>query len=117
MPASNLTLTVTGDYSESNDEDVADQLLAVNATTANNNANLRAVTNAYTVPGGPTFAYDSRFVTGNPYTTYATYGDPTQAGSNIPGSAFYNGSLTRGGLRYPGDQSDQELWRLCETRL
>jgi iron complex outermembrane recepter protein len=103
MPLPDLQIFVTGDWSEDNSENVADQLLAVNATTANANANLRSVANAYTAPGGPTFAYDSRFITGNPFTTYATYGDPTAAGTVVPGSSFYNGSVLRGGLRYPAN--------------
>ncbi len=117
VPAANLSVTVTGDYMASNDENVAEQLIAVNATTANNNANLRAVTGAYTVAGGPTFAYDSRFVTGNPFTTYATFGDPTPAGATIPGSTFYNGAVDARRIALSGDQSDQELRGVRQGRL
>jgi iron complex outermembrane receptor protein len=98
-PTSRLKITFGGDWTQDNSESVADQLIAVNATTANNNANLKAVANAFTAPGGPAFAYDSRFVTGNPYTTYATRNDPIAAGAVIPGSTFYNGSVVRGGQR------------------
>ncbi len=98
--APRVKFTLTGDWSNDQSENAADQLVAVNPTTANANANLRAITAQYTVPGGPAFAYDSRFVTGNPYTTYATYGDPNPAGAVIPGSTFYNGSVLRGGFRY-----------------
>ncbi len=110
QPTEKLRVTLSGDWSQENSENVADQLLAVNATTAAGNANLKAITAAYTVPGGPTFAYDNRFVTGSPWTTYATYGDPIAAGTVIPGSSFYNGSILRGGLRYPSATSPTLNW-------
>jgi iron complex outermembrane receptor protein len=99
-PSDRFSLTISGDYTRDESENTADQLIAVNATTANANANLRNIAAQYTAPGGPTFAYDERFVTGDPYTTYATYGDPTPAGAVVPGTTFYNGSVLRGGLRY-----------------
>jgi iron complex outermembrane receptor protein len=95
-----LKITLTGDWSQDNSTGVADRLIAVNATTAFNNASLRNIANTWTTPGGPTFAYDSRFVTGDKYTTYATYGDPIAAGTVIAGAPFYNGTPTRGGFRY-----------------
>ena len=58
-------------------ENQADTLLAVNATTANGNTNLRNIANQYTVAGGPAFAYDSRFLTGSRFSTFAPFGDPT----------------------------------------
>jgi iron complex outermembrane receptor protein len=102
-PTSKLRVTLIGDWTQDNSENVADQLIAVNATTAAGNSNLRAITASYSVPGQTPFAYDSRFVTGNPFTTYNTYGDPIQAGTVIPGSSFYNGSNLRGGFRYPAN--------------
>ncbi len=101
QPNPKLKITVGGDWSRDNSEDVADQLLAVDSVRAAGNANLKAIGNFFSVPGQTPFAYDSRFVTGNPYTTYATYGDPLAAGTIVPGSSFYNGSVLRGGLRYP----------------
>ena len=98
--APRLSVTLTGDWTKDESENQADTLLAVNATTANGNTNLRNIANAYTVPGGPTFAYDNRFVTGDSYSTYATFGDPTPAGAVVPGTTFYNGSVLRGGFRY-----------------
>ena len=99
-PSDRVSVTFTGDWTSDESENQADTLLAVNDTVSNGNANLRNIANQYTVPGGPTFAYDSRFLTGDRYSTYATFGDPTSAGAVVPGSTFYNGSVLRGGFRY-----------------
>ena len=100
-PTSRLKITFGGDWTQDNSEDAADQLLAINTTTASGNANLSAIANSFTPAGGTPFAYDSRFITGSPYKTFSTYGDPISAGTVIPGSTFYNGSVLRGGLRNP----------------
>jgi len=100
-PASNMSLTVTADYLDDQSDLPADTLISVNSTTANNNANTRALYDRWTAPGGPVFAFDNRFVTGNPYTTYATYSDPVPAGATVPGNSFYNGSPFRGGISNP----------------
>ena len=90
-PAPNVKIIVEGDYTKDTSSVQADSLIAVDTTTAKSNSNLNAVTNLYNI------AFDSRFLTGDPYTTYATYSDPVQAGAVVPGSTFYNGSPTRGG--------------------
>jgi iron complex outermembrane receptor protein len=100
QPSDKLKVTLSGDWLQDNSENVADQLLAVNAATAAGNSNLKAITASYTAPGGTPFAYDSRFVTGNPFTTFNTFGDPIAAGQVIPGSSYYNGGILRGGFRY-----------------
>ena len=93
-----LAITISGDYTKDESENQADQIISINESTANANANLQAIVALY----GPGFNYDERFITGNPYQTYATYGDPIPAGTVVPGTTFYNGSLLRGGLRYQG---------------
>ncbi|MEH3105803.1 MAG: TonB-dependent receptor [Sphingomonas fennica] len=98
-PGPDVSLTISADYVRDNSDAPADSLLSINPATANTNANLRSLFNRYTAPGGPTFFYDSRFLTGNPYTTYATFADPVPAGTAIPGNSFYNGSNFRGGIR------------------
>lgn len=103
QPLDNVSLTVIGDYTRDRSENPADQLMAVTGPGANN---LRAQSNYFGVP------YDSRFVTGDPFTTYASYTDPVGAGVAIPAyaagaaypgspatpaSTFHNGSPNRGG--------------------
>ncbi len=66
-PASNISLTLIGDYTRDRSENPADQLLAVNGPGG---TNLQAEATRFGI------AYDSRFVTGDPFTTYATYTDP-----------------------------------------
>ncbi|MEJ1962055.1 MAG: TonB-dependent receptor [Gammaproteobacteria bacterium] len=98
-----LRFTISGDWLQDDSENQADQLIAVNPATAAARSNIAAVTARYSIPGQTPFAYDNRFVTGNPYTTYATFGDPIPAGVPIPdGTAnpYYNGTVLRGGLRY-----------------
>jgi iron complex outermembrane receptor protein len=102
-PLDNVSLTLIGDYTRDRSENPADQLMVVTGPGANN---LRAQSNYFGVP------YDSRFVTGDPFTTYATYTDPVGAGVAIPAyaanaaypgspatpaSTFHNGSPNRGG--------------------
>lgn len=102
-PVDNVSLTVIGDYTRDRSENPADQLMVVTGPGANN---LKAQANYFGV------AYDSRFVTGDPFTTYATYTDPVGAGVAIPAyaagaaypgspatpaSTFHNGSSKRGG--------------------
>nr|WP_250890481.1 TonB-dependent receptor [Sphingobium nicotianae] len=102
-PVDNVSLTLIGDYTRDRSENPADQLVAV---TGPGGANLQAESNYFGVP------YDSRFVTGDPFTTYATYSDPVGAGVAIPAyaagaaypgspataaSTFHNGRSNRGG--------------------
>ncbi len=88
-PASNVRLTVTGEYIRDTSENPADTTLSLNPAlnTPNENASF-AYYNA---------AYDSRFITGDPYSTYETYNDPIGAGTVIPGHSYYNGMPTHGG--------------------
>jgi iron complex outermembrane receptor protein len=104
-PADNFSLSVIADYSESNDDVAADSILSVDRTkvTAAGLANLDLMYARFSVPGQPVFRFDERFLTGNPYTTYATFRDPIPAGTLIPGQTYYNGSLFRGGLDHGRD--------------
>jgi iron complex outermembrane receptor protein len=102
-PVDDVSLTLNGDYIRDRSENPADQLMAVTGPGA---TNLQAQSNYFGVP------YDSRFVTGDPFTTYATYTDPVGSGVAIPAyaagaaypgspatpaSTFHNGSPNRGG--------------------
>jgi len=107
-PAANVRLTITGDYTRDRSPNPADQLITV---TGPGGANLQAEANYFGV------AYDKRFVTGNPYTAYATYSDPVGSGVVIPAfaanaaypgspataaSTFHNGfGPQRGGAQFP----------------
>ncbi len=104
QPQDNVKLTLNADYTRDRSENPADQLLAV---TGPGGANLQKQANAFGV------VYDSRFVTNNPFTSYATYSDPTGAGVIVPGivgstnpalttpSTFHNGRSNRGGAVFP----------------
>jgi iron complex outermembrane receptor protein len=98
-PASNLEVSLIGDYSNDRSSVQADHLISVDASRSGTRPGLAAQQAVFTPPGGPAFAYDERFVTGDPYSTYATYRDPLPAGTLLPGT-FYNGSLTRGGIGF-----------------
>jgi iron complex outermembrane receptor protein len=89
-PTSDITLTLSGDHIWDDSENPADS--TVDLIPANVTANI-ATQAAY---WGLT--YDTRFLTGDPFTTYASYVDRIQPGQVIPGNTFYNGRLTRGGL-------------------
>jgi iron complex outermembrane recepter protein len=102
-PASSLRLTLTGDYVHDLSENTADTAVALNPTLVNNN--LRTAAGSFGV------VVDNRFLTGNPFTTYANYNDPIAAGTVIPGNSYYNGTLvngrpTRGGYQVPPHQDD-----------
>jgi len=91
-----VRVTVTGDYIRDTSENAADSIVSIlpNVVTAN----------AKSAAAYFGVAYDSRFVTGNPYTTYASYNDPITAGTVIPGNTYYNGfkvngTSVRGGTR------------------
>ncbi len=100
-PVPELHISVTGDYTDDKSENQADTLVNVNNTVGASRANINAIGDYYSVAGQPPVRYDSRFVTGDPYTTFATYGDPIGTGQALPGSSFHNGNVLRGGLRYP----------------
>ncbi|MBN8829645.1 MAG: TonB-dependent receptor [Sphingomonadales bacterium] len=105
-PVDNVSLTLIGDYTRDRSENPADQLMVVTSPGGNN---LQAQANYFGV------RYDSRFVTGDPFTTYATYTDPVGAGVAIPAyaagaayagspatpaSTFHNGRSNRGGAAF-----------------
>ncbi|USQ98052.1 hypothetical protein [Caulobacter sp. RL271] len=90
-PNDRVRLTVSADYTHDQSENPADQLLSV---TGPGSTNLQAEAGYFGI------AYDSRFVTGNPFTTYATYTDPVGSGVVIPGSTFHNGLVNRGGAKF-----------------
>ena len=112
-PVDNISLTTSGDFTRDRSGNPADQLMAVTGPGA---ANLQAQSNYFGVP------YDSRFVTGDPFTSYATYTDPVGAGVAIPAyaagaayvgspatpaSTFHNGRSNRGGAASsPGSRLD-----------
>ncbi len=81
-PSDNVRLTLNADYTHDTSENPADQLLAVTGPGA---ANLQSEAAKFGV------AYDARFLTGNRFTTYASYQDPVGSGVVIPGNTFYNG--------------------------
>ncbi len=95
--ADNLRVTVSGDYTHDTSENAADSIVSILGNVVTPNAKSAAALFGV--------AYDSRFVTGDPYTTYATYNDPITAGTVIPGNTFYNGfkvngTSVRGGSRF-----------------
>jgi iron complex outermembrane receptor protein len=96
-PAAGIKITLTGDYTRDTSENAADTIVSIIpgrvSSTVASAANLFGV------------AYDARFVTGSPYSTYASYSDPIAAGTVIPGNGFYNGLkingiAMRGGARF-----------------
>ncbi|MBO9604188.1 MAG: TonB-dependent receptor [Novosphingobium sp.] len=98
-PTADVTLTVTGDYLRDLSENPADSVVDIDPTRASSNMKSQAAYFGVTI--------DDRFVTGDPYTTYATYTDRIAACTVIPGNTYYNGSVnengecTRGGYALP----------------
>jgi len=92
-PADNVRLTITGDYIRDESDNAADTTLSLN--TALNTPNENRSFAYYGV------AYDNRFITGDPYTTYENYNDPIGAGTTIPGHTYYTGRSTHGGHTLP----------------
>jgi iron complex outermembrane receptor protein len=90
-PASNVRLTLTADYTQDMSENPADHTLDIDPAQVS--AQNRLTFQYYGVE------YDRRFLTGDPFSTYETWSDPTKAGTVIPGSTYYNGRITRGGYR------------------
>jgi iron complex outermembrane receptor protein len=92
-----VRITVSGDYIRDTSENAADSIVSILDNVVTPNA--RSAAAFFGV------AYDSRFLTGSPYSTYATYNDPITAGTVIPGNTFYNGfkvngTAVRGGSRF-----------------
>lgn len=111
-PADNVALSLIGDYTEQNDEYAADSVYALDTSKITSTVgvnNLRLLYGRYSVAGQPAFAYDTRFLTGDPYSTYSTYRDPIPAGTLIAGHTYYNGSIFRGGLDH-GRRSPLKNW-------
>ena len=110
-PTSNLSVSIIGDYIDSNDDLAADSAYALDRSkvTAAGLANIDSMYARYSVPGQAPFVYDQRFLTGNPFTTYTTFRDPIPAGTLIPGNTYYNGSPFRGGLDH-GRNSPVKTW-------
>ena len=78
-----LEFLFTGDYQNDTSEARADSLIALSPLTGFFGAwNADYVQATYGVP------YDSRFLTGDPYTTYATYNDPRSGLSFRPQTAL-----------------------------
>jgi len=88
-PASNVRVTLTGDYTRDTSENPADTTVAINPALANT-----VTKNIFSHFG---VAYDERFLTGNPYSTYESFYDPIGSGTVIPGIPYYNGRPNRGG--------------------
>lgn len=102
-PSPRLGITVALDYLRDNSEAGMDTVVAINPTVAAGRTAVSTLFNRWTAPGGPTFAYDARFIPKDPYTSYATFSDPVAAGTAIPGNSFYNGSAYRGGVTHPSN--------------
>lgn len=94
QPREGISLTISADYIKDQSENVADTLVAVNATRAATRPSWVGQANLLGV------AYDNRFLTGDRYSTYATYCDPVGAGTVVAGSTFYNGNPNHGGVCY-----------------
>ncbi|MCW3835611.1 TonB-dependent receptor [Sphingomonas canadensis] len=110
-PAANLSVSIIGDYIDNKDDIAADYVYAIDRSkvTAAGLANLDTAYARWSVAGQPAFRYDERFITGDPFTTYATFRDPIPAGTVIAGNTYYNGSLFRGGLDH-GRDSPLKTW-------
>jgi iron complex outermembrane recepter protein len=102
-PAESARITLTSDYVHDQSENTADTAVALNPALVNGNLKSEAGYLGVTV--------DNRFLTGSPYTTYASYRDPISAGTVIPNNSYYNGLVvngqpTRGGYVVPPHQDD-----------
>src|SRR5690606_23768040 len=100
-PTDRLRLTLTGDYTRDESVNPADTSLSIRPQLTTPNANA-----SFAFYG---VEYDSRFITGNPYTPYETYNDPIGAGMIIPGHTYYNGRSSRGG-HYLAPRNDLDSW-------
>jgi iron complex outermembrane receptor protein len=113
QPTDRIKFTLTGDYIQDKSQNPADSVVDVDPTRANNNMRTQAAYFGLTI--------DSRFMTGDPYTTYVTYTDRIPAGTVIPGNTYYNGAksavgqFTRGGYSIP-NHNDFVNWGLS-TKL
>ncbi len=99
-PTSNVSLSISGDYMDQNDEITAEYIFGTDYAQTTTRGNFVTAFDQFSVPGQTPFRWDERFETGDPYRTYDNYCDPFPAGTNIPGNTYYNGSLFRGGKCY-----------------
>ena len=104
-PASNVKLTVTGDYLRDLSENTPDTLVHMDTSiVAKNVASMNNLRSQAAYFG---LQVDNRFVTGSPYSTYATYADDIPPCTVIPGNTYYTGAVnergqcTRGGYVLP----------------
>ncbi|MFB0613932.1 TonB-dependent receptor [Aurantiacibacter poecillastricola] len=100
-PSDRFDVTISADYLKDRSDNAMDYILEIDPGVGRTNPNVAALYDQYTPAGGPTFALDDRFVTGDPYQTYANFADLVPAGGTVPGSALYNGSPFRGGIINP----------------
>jgi iron complex outermembrane receptor protein len=87
-PVDDVRVTVTADYIRDTSENNADYI--VNIVSNRISATAASAAAFYGL------VYDNRFVTGDPYSTYASFRDPIAAGTVIPGNSFYNGLKVNG---------------------
>lgn len=96
-----VAFTLTGDYIRDRSENAADTVIDIDPNRAS--ANMRSQAAYFGL------VIDSRFLTGDPYASYATYTDRIPAGTLIPGNTYYNGTATRGGYAIP-NRNNLENW-------
>jgi iron complex outermembrane receptor protein len=87
--APNVKLTLNADHIWDNSPNPANTTVDINPSLAN--ANLRGQGTYFGI------AYDQRLMTGDPFTSYASYRDRISSGTVLPGSTFYTGLKGRGG--------------------
>ncbi|MGC1271731.1 MAG: TonB-dependent receptor [Croceibacterium sp.] len=96
-----LSLTVSADYIRDRSDNPADYIVDIDPNRASANMRSQAAYFGVTI--------DSRFSTGDPYSTYVTYTDRIPAGTLIAGNTYYNGTRTRGGYALP-DHNNLKNW-------
>ena len=87
-PVDDVKITVTGDYIRDTSENNADTIVNI--------VNNRVSSTVVSAAASYGIVYDNRFVTGSPYSTFASFSDPIAAGTVIPGNSFYNGLKVNG---------------------
>jgi len=98
-PNDRVAVTLSGDYTDQNDEITASHIFETDYAQTTSRANFVTAADQFSIPGTP-FRWDNRFETGDPYRTYDNFCDPFPAGTNIPGNTYYNGSVFKGGRCY-----------------
>ncbi len=82
---------MTGDYTDDESQNQADTLVNIDNTIGASKPAFNAIMDTWTAESDEAVPLRSALHHGNVYQTYGTYGDPIQAGANIPGT-FYNGN-------------------------